>query len=160
MGNLKKTNAARILDKNKIKYSIIEYEVDESDLSALNVGIKLGQDIRRIFKTLVLTGDKTGVIVACIPGDGELDLKSLAKVSGNKKVNMINMKDLQKITGYIRGGCSPLGMKKNYPIYIDSSALKFEKVYVSAGVRGQQLELSPQDLIEAANMKSEDLTAY
>ena len=134
--------------------------MDENDLSALSVGIKLGQEVDRIFKTLVLLGDKTGIIVACVPGDAELDLKSLAKLSGNKKVNMINMKDLQKTTGYIRGGCSPLGMKKNYPTYIDESALKFETIYVSAGVRGQQLELAPGDLIKAAAMKTGGITAW
>ena len=157
---MKKTNAARILDRNKIKYSIIEYEVDENDLSALGVGIKLGQEVDRIFKTLVLLGDKTGIIVACVPGDGELDLKSLAKLSGNKKVNMINMKDLQRTTGYIRGGCSPLGMKKIYPTYIDESALKFETIYVSAGIRGQQLEIAPGDLIKTADMKTGGITAW
>jgi len=157
---LKKTNAARILDKNKIKYSIVDYEVDENDLSALSVGIKLGQDIRKVFKTLVLTGDKTGVIVACVPGDGELDLKALASLSGNKKVAMINLKDLQKLTGYIRGGCSPLGMKKSYPTYIDRSALNFDNIFVSAGVRGQQFELSPIDLIKVTDMKVGDLMAY
>ncbi len=157
---MKKTNAARILDRSKIKYSIIEYEVDENDLSALSVGIKLGQEVDRIFKTLVLLGDKTGIIVACVPGDGELDLKSLAKLSGNKKVNMINMKDLQRTTGYIRGGCSPLGMKKIYPTYIDESALKFETIYVSAGTRGQQLEIAPGDLIKAADIKTGGITAW
>ena len=157
---MKKTNAARILDKSKIKYSIVDYEVDENDLSALSVGIKLGQDIRKVFKTLVLMGDKTGVIVACVPGDGELDLKALASLSGNKKVAMINMKDLQKLTGYIRGGCSPLGMKKSYPTYIDRSALNFDNIFVSAGVRGQQFELSPEDLITVTDMKVGDLTAY
>ena len=107
----------------------------------------LGQDIARVFKTLVLHGDRSGHIVCVIPGNGEVDLKALAKVSGNKKVEMIAMKDLLSVTGYIRGGCSPVGMKKRFPTYFHSTALSFETVYVSAGVRGLQIEIAPDDLI-------------
>ncbi len=142
-----KTNAARLLDKAGIKYDLIPYEVDENDLAAQHVADSLGQDISRVFKTLVLHGDKTGYIVCVIPGNGEVDLKALAKVSGNKKVDMIAMKDLLAVTGYIRGGCSPVGMKKRFPTYFHSSANDFDTIYVSAGVRGLQLAISPGDLI-------------
>ncbi len=144
---IEKTNAARLLDKAGISYKLIPYEFDENDLAAQHVAESLGQDIARVFKTLVLHGDRTGHIVCVVPGDGEVDLKALAKVSGNKKVEMIAMKDLLSVTGYIRGGCSPIGMKKRFPTYFHSSALSFETIYVSAGVRGLQIEISPTDLV-------------
>ena len=144
---IEKTNAARLLDKAGITYKLIPYEVDENDLAVQHVADSLGQDIRCVFKTLVLHGDKSGYIVCVIPGDGEVDLKALAKLSGNKKVEMIAMKDLLSVTGYIRGGCSPVGMKKRFPTYFHSTALDFDIIYVSAGVRGLQLEISPKDLI-------------
>ena len=142
-----KTNAARLLDKAGIAYNLIPYEFDENDLAAQHVADSLGQDIARVFKTLVLYGDKTKYIVCVVPGNTEVDLKALAKVSGNKKVEMIPMKDLLQVTGYIRGGCSPIGMKKPFPTFFHSTALQFDKIYVSAGVRGLQLEISPSDLI-------------
>ena len=142
-----KTNAARLLDKAGITYRLIPYEVDENDLAAQHVADSLGQDIAMVFKTLVLHGDKTGHIVCVVPGNMEVDLKALAKVSGNKKVEMIAMKDLLSVTGYIRGGCSPIGMKKPFPTYFHSTALTFDKIYVSAGVRGLQLEINPEELI-------------
>ncbi len=142
-----KTNAARLLDKAGITYRLIPYEFDENDLAAQHVADSLGQDIACVFKTLVLHGDKSGYIVCVIPGNGEVDLKALAKVSGNKKVEMIPMKDLLSVTGYIRGGCSPVGMKKRFPTYFHSTALDHEIIYVSAGVRGLQLEISPSELI-------------
>lgn len=145
---MKKTNAMRLLDSKKYKYKTAEYPVDENDLSAVSAAAKTGEDIRRIFKTLVLSGDKSGYLVACIPGERELDLKTLAKTSKNKKVEMIPMRDLEKITGYIRGGCSPLGMKKKYPTYIDESALKFSSILISGGRRGVQIELEPEKLAE------------
>ena len=145
---IEKTNAARLLDKAGIKYNLIPYEFDENDLAAQHVADSLGQEIARVFKTLVLHGDKTGHIVCVIPGNGEVDLKALAKVSGNKKVEMIAMKDLLSVTGYIRGGCSPVGMKKRFPTYFHSTALSFETIYVSAGVRGLQVEIAPEDLIK------------
>lgn len=142
-----KTNAARLLDKAGIPYRLIPYEFDENDLAARHVADSLGQDIARVFKTLVLHGDRTGYLVCMVPGDAEVDLKSLAKVSGNKKVEMIPMKDLLGVTGYIRGGCSPIGMKKRFPTYFHSTAADFDSIYVSAGVRGLQLEIAPADLI-------------
>ena len=142
-----KTNAARLLDKAGLKYNLIPYEYDENDLAAQHVADSLGQDIARVFKTLVLHGDRTGYIVCVVPGDMEVELKALAKVSGNKKVDMIPMKDLLGVTGYIRGGCSPIGMKKRFPTYFHVTANNYETIYVSAGVRGLQIEISPSDLI-------------
>ena len=144
---LEKTNAARLLDKAGISYKLIPYEFDENDLAAQHVADSLGQDIARVFKTLVLHGDRSGHIVCVVPGDTEVDLKALAKASGNKKVEMILMKDLLAVTGYIRGGCSPIGMKKRFPTYFHSTALDFDTIYVSAGVRGLQIEIAPADLI-------------
>ena len=145
---IEKTNAARLLDNAKIKYNLIPYEFDENDLAAQHVADSLGQDIAKVFKTLVLHGDKTGYVVCVIPGDKEVDLKALAKVSGNKKVEMIPMKDLLQVTGYIRGGCSPIGMKKRFSTYFHTTAMQQDVIYVSAGVRGLQIEIAPQDLID------------
>ena len=142
-----KTNAARLLDKAGIAYNLIPYEFDENDLAAQHVADSLGQDIATVFKTLILHGDRTGYIVCVIPGNMEVDLKALAKVSGNKKVEMIPMKDLLQVTGYIRGGCSPIGMKKRFPTYFHSTATDHSKIYVSAGVRGLQIEIAPQELV-------------
>jgi Cys-tRNA(Pro)/Cys-tRNA(Cys) deacylase len=144
---IEKTNAARLLDKAKISYNLIPYEFDENDLAVQHVADSLGQDIAKVFKTLVLHGDKTGYVVCVIPGDKEVDLKSLAKVSGNKKVEMIPMKDLLSVTGYIRGGCSPIGMKKRFPTYFHSTAVDHDVIYVSAGVRGLQIKIDPHALI-------------
>lgn len=142
-----KTNAARILDKAKIKYEIIPYEVDENDLSAVHVAGQLNEPVERVFKTLVLKGDKTGYFVCIIPGAEEVDLKKAAVVSGNKSCDMIPMKDLLPVTGYIRGACSPVGMKKHFATYIHETCLNQDKIYVSAGKRGLQLMISPEDLI-------------
>ncbi|MEA4891419.1 MAG: Cys-tRNA(Pro) deacylase [Peptococcaceae bacterium] len=146
----KKTNAARLLDSPSVPYELIEYQADENDLSARHVAEATGQPLERIFKTLVAKGDKHGILVACIPGGRELDLKALAQESGNKKVELVPMKDILGLTGYIRGGCSPLAMKKSYPTYIDASAQSFDRIIVSAGQRGLQLVLSPQALASAA----------
>lgn len=154
---IEKTNAVRLLDKAGLKYDLIPYEFDENDLAAQHVADSLGQDIARVFKTLVLHGDKTGHIVAVIPGNMEVDLKALAKVSGNKKVEMIAMKDLLQVTGYIRGGCSPIGMKKRFPTYFHTTALDQDVIYVSAGVRGLQIEISPLDLIYFVQAKVADI---
>ena len=154
---IEKTNAVRLLDKAGLKYDLIPYEFDENDLAAQHVADSLGQDIARVFKTLVLHGDKTGYIVAVIPGNMEVDLKALAKVSGNKKVEMIAMKDLLQVTGYIRGGCSPIGMKKRFPTYFHTTALDQDVIYVSAGIRGLQIEISPQDLIYFVQAKIADI---
>jgi ybaK/ebsC protein len=142
-----KTNAARILDQNKIIYELKEYTYDESDLSAVNVAGKIGLPIEQVYKSLVARGDKTGVILACIQGDKELNLKSLAVLSKNKKVELVPLKEIQPLTGYIRGGVSPVGLKKNYPVFISSDIIKQEKIAVSAGLRGFQVFLSPLDLI-------------
>jgi Cys-tRNA(Pro)/Cys-tRNA(Cys) deacylase len=142
-----KTNAARILDQRKLPYELLEYTVDESDLSVLSVAQKVGLPIEQVYKTLVARGDKTGVIVACIQGDHELHLKALATLSGNKKVEVVSLKEVQPLTGYIRGGVSPLGMKKHYPVFIDSEINNHEQIAVSAGLRGLQLFLNPLDLI-------------
>ena len=144
---IEKTNAARLLDRAKITYSLIPYEVDESDLAARHVAEQLGEDISTVFKTLVLAGDRTGHLVCVVPGNHEVDLKAAARVSGNKRVEMIAMKELLPTTGYIRGGCSPIGMKKRFPTYIHSSALEHEVIYISAGVRGLQIRIAPTDLI-------------
>ena len=144
---IEKTNAARLLDKAGVSYKLIPYEFDENDLAAQHVADSLGQDIARVFKTLVLHGDRTGHVVCVVPGNAEVDLKALAKASGNKKVEMILMKDLLSVTGYIRGGCSPVGMKKRFPTYFHTTALDFDTIYVSAGVRGLQIEIAPADLI-------------
>lgn len=154
---IEKTNAARLLDKAGLQYNLIPYEFDENDLAAQHVADSLGQDIAKVFKTLVLHGDRTGHVVAVIPGNMEVDLKALAKVSGNKKVDMIAMKDLLQVTGYIRGGCSPVGMKKRFPTYFHTTALDQDVIYVSAGVRGLQIEISPQDLICFVQAKIADI---
>lgn len=144
---IEKTNAARLLDKAGLKYTLVPYEVDENDLAAGHVAESLGEPIERVFKTLVLHGDRTGYVVCVVPGDREVDLKSLAKASGNKKVEMIHMKDLLSVTGYVRGGCSPIGMKKPFPTFINASAMEYDTIFVSAGVRGLQIEISPADLV-------------
>ena len=157
---IEKANAARLLDKAGISYKLIPYEFDENDLAAQHVAESLGQDIARVFKTLVLHGDRTGHIVCVVPGNGEVDLKALAKASGNKKVEMIAMKDLLSVTGYIRGGCSPIGMKKHFPTYFHSTALDFETIYVSAGVRGLQIEISPASLIDFVRGSTVDVACF
>ncbi|MBQ8672609.1 MAG: Cys-tRNA(Pro) deacylase [Bacteroides sp.] len=151
MKKINKTNAARLLDKAKIPYELIPYEVDENDLSAPHIAATLGEDIARVFKTLVLGGDKNGHFVCVIPGDKEIDLKLAAKVSGNKKCDLIPMKELLPLTGYIRGGCTSIGMKKPFPTYIHETCLEFPAIYVSAGQRGLQLKLAPADLIRMVN---------
>ena len=148
MSGINKTNAARLLDKAKIKYELVPYEVDENDLAATHIATQLDEDIRQVFKTLVLKGDKTGHFVCVVPGDAEVDLKKASKVSGNKKVDLIPMKELLPTTGYIRGGCSPVGMKKVFPTYFHSTCMDFDYIYVSAGVRGLQLKIAPADLVK------------
>lgn len=154
---IEKTNAVRLLDKAKVEYKLITYEVDESDLSAIHVADQLHEPVEQVFKTLVLKGDKTGYFVCIIPGAEELNLKTAAKISGNKKCDMIPMKDLLEITGYIRGACSPIGMKKQYPTYIDKSCENFDYIYISAGKRGLQIQIRPEDLLQIVNIKTENL---
>ena len=145
-----KTNAARILDTLGISYELKTYEVDENDLSAVHVAASVGMPIEMVYKTLVCRGDKNGVVMAVIPGGGELDLKALAAASGNKRVEMVHLKEVFALTGYIRGGCSPLGAKKDYPVFLDESALSQDIIAVSAGKRGEQILLKPADLVTAA----------
>lgn len=147
MAKISKTNAARLLDKAGVGYELIPYEVDESNLAADHVAAQLGEDVRQVFKTLVLRGDRSGIFVCVVPGDKEVDLKKAALASGNKSAAMIPMKELLPATGYIRGGCSPIGMKRPYTIYIDRSCMDFDTIYISAGVRGLQLRIEPLDLI-------------
>ena len=141
-----KTNAARLLDRAKIGYELIPYTVDEDNLAATHVAEELGEDIATVFKTLVLHGERSGYFLCVIPGDCEVDLKAAARASGNKKADLIPMKELLGVTGYIRGGCSPVGMKKAFPTFFHSSAALHDRIYISAGVRGLQLRLSPADL--------------
>lgn len=148
MTKINKTNAARLLDKAHIDYELVPYEVDENDLSATHVADGLGEDIRQVFKTLVLETNTREHIVCVVPGNGEVDLKKAAKVAGAKKVEMIPMKELLPLTGYIRGGCSPIGMRKPFATYYHSTALDYDFIYVSAGVRGLQLKVSPRELVE------------
>jgi Cys-tRNA(Pro)/Cys-tRNA(Cys) deacylase len=150
---MKKTNAARYLDSLKINYKLVEYEVDESDLSAESVARKVNLPLDQVFKTLVARGDKTGVLMACIPGNAELDLKAMATVSGNKNVEMVHVGEIQTLTGYIRGGVSPIGARKQYPIFLDESAMRFPLISISAGVRGSQIFISPGDLMKALDIK-------
>ena len=144
-----KTNAARILDAKGINYELLSYEVDENDLGAENVAQKCGIPLEQAVKTLVLEGDKNGILVACVPGNCEIDLKKLAKASGNKKVDMVHQKDILGLTGYIRGRVSPLGMKKSYPTYIEEIVFLYDDIICSAGQRGLQLHLNPNDLLSA-----------
>jgi Cys-tRNA(Pro)/Cys-tRNA(Cys) deacylase len=155
--SIPKTNVARLMDQAKVSYELIAYPVDENDLSAIHVAACLGEDIEQVFKTLVLHGEKSGYFVCVIPGEHEVDLKMAAKVSGNKKCDLIPMKELLPLTGYIRGGCSPIGMKKHFPTYIHSSCRQFPYIYVSAGIRGLQIKLSPDDLIRQARAEVADL---
>lgn len=155
---IEKTNAARLLDRAKIKYELIPYVVDEQNLAATHVAEQLGEDIETVFKTLILVGDKTGHLVCVVPGDHEVDLKAAARVSGNKWVEMIAMKELLPTTGYIRGGCSPIGMKKRFPTYIHLSCMEHEAIYISAGVRGLQIRISPSDLIAYCSAEVADIS--
>ncbi len=144
---IKKTNAARLLDRARIPYSLIPYTVDENDLAAAHVAEELGEDIRQVFKTIVLNGERSGHFVCVVPGDCEIDLKKAAHAAGAKKAELIAMKELLPLTGYIRGGCSPIGMKKPFPTFFHKTAADFPEIFVSAGVRGLQIKIAPEDLI-------------
>ena len=154
-----KTNAARLLDKAKVAYELVPYTVDENNLAATHIAEELGEDIATVFKTLVLRGDRAGLFVCVIPGDKEVDLKAAARVSGNKKADLIAMKELLPTTGYIRGGCSPIGMKKPLPTFIHSTCLEHERIYISAGVRGLQIAIAPADLIAYVGATVSELVA-
>ncbi len=153
-----KTIAARMLDQLKIAYELRAYEVNEDELDAITVARKVNMPPEATFKTLVARGDKTGVVMACIPGNAELDLKKFASATGNKKVELVAVKEIQALTGYIRGGVSPLGTKKKYPFYLDQTAPGHERISVSAGQRGLQMILAPADLQRAASATLADLT--
>lgn len=146
MKGIEKTNAARLLDAAGVEYSLIPYSWTEDDLSVQHVAAELGEDIDLVFKTLVLRGDRTGLFVCVIPGEFEVDLKVAARISGNKSCEMLHVRELLPNTGYIRGGCSPIGMKKALPTFIHESAMLYDYIYVSAGARGLQLRISPADL--------------
>ncbi|MDE5944191.1 MAG: Cys-tRNA(Pro) deacylase [Rikenella sp.] len=154
-----KTNAARLLDRAGIDYELIPYAVDEEHLDAGHVAAQLGEDVRQVFKTLVLRGDRTGIFVCVVPGDREVDLKVAARVSGNKSAAMIHVRELLETTGYIRGGCSPIGMKRTFSTYIDRTCRAFDRIYISAGVRGLQIAIDPEALIRFGRLTVAQLTA-
>ncbi|KEK23272.1 Cys-tRNA(Pro) deacylase [Bacillus gaemokensis] len=153
-----KTNACRLLDKHKIPYTVHEYAWDEENLNAKHVAEQIDLQLEQVFKTLVLRGDKTGVIMACVPAHRELNLKSLASASHNKKVEMVHLKEVLGLTGYIRGGVSPLGVKKNYPLYVDESVVNLNPISISAGKRGLQIFMSGKDLIAVTNATTATIT--
>lgn len=154
---MKKTNAMRELDRNKISYEGIEYDVDENYLGAISVASKTGADITKVFKTLVTINEKNELIIACIPGSDEIDLKKLANLSKSKKIEMLEMKKLQEKTGYVRGGCSPIGIKKKHLSFIHNSSITKDYIYISGGQKGLQIKLNPRDLIKYLNMEVDDL---
>ncbi|MBD5182689.1 MAG: Cys-tRNA(Pro) deacylase [Bacteroidales bacterium] len=158
MAKAVKTNTVRLLEQAKIPFTTIPYEVDEEYLDANHTAATLGEDINRVFKTLVLRGERNGLFVCVVPGNREVDLKKAAHAFGDKKVEMIAQRELQPLTGYIRGGCSPVGMKKQFPTFFHASALDFDTIYVSAGMRGLQLCVAPQALIQYLGATVADLT--
>lgn len=155
---ISKTNVARILDKEGVKYEIKSYDYDPEDLNATHAAEHFGMEYGRVFKTLTLRGDKTGIFVCVVPSDKSVDLKKAAKASGNKSAEMLHVKELLEHTGYIRGGCSPIGMKKHYPTFIDQTVVNWESITVSAGQRGVMVLVAPADLIRVARMTTADLT--
>lgn len=154
---MKKTNAVRILQNHNIPFELFEYDFNEDEIDAISVAKKINAPPEIVFKTLVAIGEKKGYVVFIIPGNAELNLKKAAKVSGNKSVEMIKAKDLFTVTGYIRGGCSPIAMTKKYPTFIEETSQLFENIYVSAGVRGMQIRLSPKDISIITDAKFADL---
>ena len=157
MGKQQKTNASRLLERAKIPFSLQPYEVDEEHLDAVHVAASLGEDVARVFKTIVLRGERRGLFVCVVPGDAEVDLKKAARAAGDKKAELLPLKELLPNTGYIRGGCSPVGMKKQLPTYFHASATEYPEIYVSAGVRGLQLCIAPQVLIDYVGAEVVDL---
>ena len=160
MNKSSKTNAMRLMDAAKIPYRAVEYEYDENDLGGEHVAAVTGMNPDQVFKTLVARGDKKGILVFCIPVSCTLDLKKAAHAAGDKKVEMIHMKELLGLTGYIRGGCSPVGMKKKYPTFIDETAILYDEIAISGGARGLQMVLDPQKLMEYAEITAADLVEY
>lgn len=153
MAAVKKTNAVRQLESKKIPFELLEYEIDEELLSAEDAAAKTGIPEERTFKTLCCRGDRTGVMMVCVPAGRELDFKALAAASGNKSAELVHLKEVQGLTGYVRGGCSPLGTKKKYPVVIDDTAMKFDFITVNAGHRGLLFKLAPADLVKATEAK-------
>ena len=153
MAAVKKTNAVRQLESKKIPFELLEYEIDEELLSAEDAAAKTGIPEERTFKTLCCRGDKTGVMMVCVPAGRELNFKALAAASGNKSAELVHLKEVQGLTGYVRGGCSPLGTKKKYPVIIDDSAMTFDFITVNAGHRGLLFKLAPADLVKATEAK-------
>lgn len=154
---MKKTNAVRILDRNKVTYDVIELEKTEGYGSAIETADRNGLNAAQVFKTLVAVGDKTGVIVAVVAGDRQINLKSLAKVTGNKKVLMLPLKDLISTTGYIRGGCSPLGMKKDFPVILGDSCTHFDRIFINAGKKGYLIDVGVADLVKVCGAQISDI---
>jgi len=146
-----KSNAVRLLDERKVAYELRAYEVDPNDLSAESVAAKIGLPPEQVFKTLVVRGDRNGVCMAVVPGDAEVDLKALAKLTGDRRIDMVPLKDVQPLTGYIRGGVTALAAKKDFAVYLDETAILFDVISVSAGVRGTQILLNPEDYITTVN---------
>ena len=157
MKKIKKTNAARILDELQISYELKTYPVDEEHLDAVHVAKEVGMPPEQVFKTLCVRGDKSGVVFAVIPGNGELDLKKLARVSDNKRCELVHLKEVLPLTGYISGGCSPLGAKKDYPVFMDETCQLFDVIAISAGMRGMQIMAAPDDLVKATKATVDDL---
>ena len=155
--SIKKTNAMRELDKANIKYDIVEYEVDEDYLGAISTASKTGTDITKVFKTLALTNEKDDLFIACIPGSDELNLKKIASLVQSKKIDLLELNRLKEKTGYIRGGCSPIGIKKRHISLIHESCLKKDFIFISGGQKGLQIKINPRDLIDFLNMKVENL---
>jgi Cys-tRNA(Pro)/Cys-tRNA(Cys) deacylase len=154
---MSKTNAVRILESLKIPHKLAEYEVDETDLSGTSVANKIHADLELVYKTLVTRNDKNEIFVFCVPVNQELNLKKAAAASGSKKIEMVKMNELLPLTGYVRGGCSPIGMKKNYPVIVEETAQLLNKIYISAGIRGMQIEISPLELLKVVNAEFTDL---
>lgn len=152
-----KTNAARQLDRAGVIYTLVPFEIGAEHLSADQVARQLGESIDTVFKTLVLRGDRSGVIVCVLPGDREVDLKKTAQASSNKRVELLPLKELSETTGYVRGGCSPIGMKKHFPVYLHISAMDFDQILVSAGMRGLDVKLAPKDLVRVTGAVVTDL---
>ncbi len=157
MSTQTKTNATRLLESAGVAFQTIEYEVDESDLSGMHIANQLGKEPEGIFKTLVMKGEKNGYFVCCLPVCDELDLKKVAKAFGDKKVDLIPMKNLKDLTGYIRGGCSPIGMKKKFPTLIDETVILFDEIYINAGMRGMMISIEPNALLQFVEAKTADL---
>lgn len=155
---IQKTNAVRLLDQQKIPYILAEYEVEEGKIDGVSVAEKIHQPVEKVFKTLVATAGKGNLYVFVIPVAEELNLKKAAKVVGEKKIEMLHVKDLLPNTGYIRGGCSPIGMKKHYPTFVDISAEQVDEMYVSAGKIGMQILITPENLVKAADGRFASLT--